>query len=166
MIILKRKSIVNSLRSFSLLFSFFCLNTNIYSIDNKDLILNDRVRDLEYFTNLMEFASGLLIILCLALATLLIISAGKNRRKDRLLDHYETDHSLTLQNGSPAKVKQQSPGVAGTSVTESSNEQADRKIASLEKELNILRNKLEQEQELRRKMENEIADLLSRMKRN
>lgn len=164
MAILKGKIISINIKIFLVVSLFFCFNSTIYSIDNNDVILQDRLRDMEYFTRLVEFAAGLLVILCMALIVLLIISARKNKLKDHQIRQYEQQQRMMLQKeGSAGVSKFNTPGT-DRERSGSSNEIPDRRVESLEKEMEVIRSKLLQEQELRKKMENEVAELLSRIK--
>jgi hypothetical protein len=164
MAILKKNIIVNIFKISFILYLFFCLNSNAYSIENNDVILQNRLRDMEYFTRLVEFAAGLLVILCTALIVLLMISARKNRLKDRQIRLYEQQQGMALQqDASVVGSKLNTSGIDRASPG-NSNESTAGRVESLEKEMDSLRKKLLQEQELRKKMENEVAELLSRIK--
>ncbi|MDD5508049.1 MAG: hypothetical protein PHD25_06915 [Bacteroidales bacterium] len=160
----KIKNIINNNKFFLTLFLFFCLNNNIYSIDNNDVILHDRLRDMEYFTRLLEFATGLLVILCLALSILLIISARKNKLKIRQIRGYEQHQATVLQKEDHTRATGFNASETGRIASGSSSETTARNVKSLEKEIEDLRIKLQQEHALREKMENEVAELLSRMR--
>ena len=158
------KIVTNINKLLFILYLFFCLNKDVYSIDNKNYMLKDRLTDMEYYTSLVEFTAGLLVILCLALIVLLIINARKNKLKSRQIRHYEQHQDLMLQKDGPAGTAVFTQSETGRETSGKNIEMRAMNVESLEKEIEALRNKLWQEQELRKKMENEVAELLSRMK--
>jgi len=84
----------NYLKIIFILYLTFCLNTDVYSTENEMSTLERRLTDMEYFTRLLEFTAGLLVILCLALLVLLIIFVIKSRIKTRQIRQYAQNQGM------------------------------------------------------------------------
>jgi len=129
--------------------------------------LEQRLADMEYFTQLLEFAAGLLVILCLALFVLLMISVKRNRIKTLQIRQYAQNQRMAPEKDSATAAGDNFVAATGKSTMDlvSGKDLSFKKMEGLVKEIGTLQQKLAQEQQLRKQMEEEVAELLSRLKR-
>ena len=129
--------------------------------------LEQRLADMEYFTQLLEFAAGLLVILCLALLVLLMISVKRNRIKTLQIRQYAQNQRMAPEKDSATAAGDNFVAATDKSIMDpvSGNDLSVKKMEGLVKEIGTLQQKLAQEQQLRKQMEEEVAELLSRLKR-
>ncbi|HNS16722.1 MAG TPA: hypothetical protein PKH94_10410 [Bacteroidales bacterium] len=131
-------------------------------------LVKTRLTEMDYFTRLLEFIVGLLIILMIALFILLLIHCGKNRSLRRMvaqLDQQIKDAQRDLAGESHRRsstpVNEERSDCAG-----GKGDKPEREITDLRNEIQSLKRNLIGEQQVRKQMEEEIADLLSRIRKS
>lgn len=106
------------------------------------ILVRSRLTEMVYFTRLLEFAVGLLLIFLIALFVLFVCCLKKVR----------ASRPAVFNKGYPAD-------------TEGKIKHFEEEIAKLEKEVNVLEQRIVQEQNIRKQMEEEVAGLLARIKK-
>ena len=157
----------NYLKIILILYLTFCLNTDVYSTENEMSTLERRLTDMEYFTRLLEFTAGLLVILCLALLVLLIIFVTRNRIKTRQIRQYAQNQVMAPEKDTATATDDNFMNVTENRAPDPflRKDFSAKKVEDLMKEIGTLQQELTKEQLLRKQMEEEVAELLSRLKR-
>jgi len=150
-----------------ILYLTFCLNTDVYPAENEVSTLERRLTDMEYFTRLLEFTAGLLVILCLALLVLLIIFVKRNRIKTRQIRQYAQNQVMAPEKDTATATDDNLMNVTEKRAPDPvlRKDFSAKKVEDLMKEIGTLQQELTKEQLLRKQMEEEVAELLSRLKR-
>ncbi len=143
------------------------LNDDLQQSARELTMVDERMTEMIYFTRLLEFASGLLVIFLTALSVLLLVYGRKNRSLNRLIQ-LQGQSGKIIPDRPSGSLKENTPAITGRNFPDAADKikNLEKENATLEKELEGLKQRMIQEQQVRKKMEAEVAELLARIKKS